>query len=450
MSRTELSTVEQSESELLPVFVWLVRILLPMVIIGVAIVVGRMILSGEEPAKRRAPPRPQPVVEVFKAEPIDYTIKISSQGTVEARTTGTLQPEVAGKVVNISSSFRDGGFFIAGETLLQIDDREYRAQLAISRAEIARSQLALNQERTLGSQARNDFKRLGSSSGNTKPSTLALRKPQLEVAQADLAAAKARLEIAELAIERSTILAPYNGRIISKNVDVGQYVTPSTMLASIYATDAVEVRLPLADAKLRYLQLPERVGDPQPPVTLSATVAGKKQSWSARLIRTEGSIDATSRQRVAIAQIVDPFAEAGRSKTPIKIGQFVEAQISGETLSNVVVLPTTAIQGREQGRSSVFVLDDEQQLQRESVVLLWQGGESAVVEAGALNGQQVVVTAPPFGTEGMKVRLPGQLDKRPEAESAKRKGAGTDRPEGSAAENNRPDSRASRTPATKS
>ena len=402
-----------------PEHIWILRIALPLIIIFVALFSYFAIVAGRASPQRQAPPRPAPVVEVITAKAVDHTITVASQGTVEARTTGSLQPEVAGKVVSIGPSFRDGGFFIAGETLLQIDDREFRAQLAISRAEIARNQLALNQEQARGRQARNDFKRLGDSLNNRKPTTLGLRKPQLEAAKADLAAARARLDIAELAIERSRIVAPYNGRIVNQNVDVGQYVTPATVLASIYATDAVEVRLPLADSKLRYLDLPERAGDPQPEVMLTALVAGKPQRWEARLVRTEGSIDETSRQRVAIAQLTDPFAEAGRAEAPIKIGQFVEAKIDGERLSNVVVLPVTALAADEQ---SVFAVSNERTLQRLAAPVLWRSGEQLVVEAGELDGKRIVEVPPTFATDGMKVQLPGERPvpqkKRSEGESA--------------------------------
>lgn len=403
MTDSEAAKPQTQRSTGVMVLVWMLRIGLPVVIIFGGVIVARGIMAGKQAPERKAPPKPQPVVEVVVAQPHSHTVKVKSQGTVEARTTGTLQAEIAGKVVSISPSFRDGGFFTAGETLLTIDDREYRAQLAIAKAEIANAELALSQEQTRGKQARNDFKTLGSAKA---PSTLALRKPQLQAAKADLSAARSRLVIAELAIERSRVVAPYNGRVVNQDVDVGQYITPATTLASVYATDAVEVRLSIADDQLRYLELPERVGDPQAAVTLRASVAGTVEEWQAKLVRTQGSIDAASRQRVAIAQIVDPFAEAGRSATPIKIGQFVEAEIDGRTFTNVYQLPVTAM--LSENRDAVFVLDDEQLLEIAPVKVAWRGGEKVVVSSGLEPGQQVVVTAPAFGTEGMSVLLSGQ------------------------------------------
>ena len=101
----------------------------------------------------------------------------------------------------------------------------------------------LSEEQARVAQAEQDWQRLGNSK---QAPDLVLRKPQLMAAQATVYSAEAGFsKAAELALERSNIIAPYTGRVLSKSVDVGQVVSVGTELAEIYAVDYVEIRLPL-------------------------------------------------------------------------------------------------------------------------------------------------------------------------------------------------------------
>ncbi len=103
-------------------------------------------------------------------------------------------------------------------------------------------QLALAEEQARVDQAVQDWKRLNL---DEEPSELVLRGPQLRRAQANVSSAEARLESAKRDLEKTEIKAPYAGRILTKIVDVGQFVSPGNQLAKIYAVDFAEVRLPL-------------------------------------------------------------------------------------------------------------------------------------------------------------------------------------------------------------
>ena len=107
----------------------------------------------------------------------------------------------------------------------------------------------------------------------------------------DVALADARRDL-----DRTFIRAPYHGMVRAKRADIGQYVNPATPIADTFAVDYAEVRLPLRQQDLRYLELPEAgAASAALDVRLSAVISDTEHHWSARLVRSEGVFDAASR-----------------------------------------------------------------------------------------------------------------------------------------------------------
>ncbi|MDH5528095.1 MAG: efflux RND transporter periplasmic adaptor subunit [Nitrospirota bacterium] len=387
-----------------------VRIALPALVVGAGVGIGMVLMSTGPEAERRTPPPSVPTVEAVRVAEQDFPVTVTTRGTVTPRTQSTLIPEVAGRVVWINPNLRGGGFFEAGDTLLRIDATDYENAVTVARAELARARLALEQEEAQSAQALRDWEALGMGG---EPAGLALRRPQLETARADADAAAARLTQAEVELSRTRLRAPYAGRALEKKVDVGQYVSPGTVLATVYAVDYVEVRLPLTDRQLAYVDLPERyrgenaAGTRGPAVTLSAQVGGLTQRWKGRIVRAEGAIDTASRQLFVVAQVDDPYARRGDSP-PLKIGQFVEAEIAGRTLHQVFVLPRQAMEAD----GAVRVITPENTLSRRPVTVAWSGDDRVVIADGLRAGERVSVTPMPYAADGAPVRVQG--DPEPE------------------------------------
>jgi hypothetical protein len=142
-------------------------------------------------------------------------------------------------------------------------------------------------------------------------------------------------------LERAEIVAPYAGRVRGKDVDVGQFVTVGASVATIYAVDLAEVRLPLPDEELAFLDLPlsyrGSTNQPTPRVTLRATFAGETHEWEGRVVRTESEIDPVSRMVHVVAEVADPYAPGPNpNRPPLAVGMYVEAEIEGRTVSDVV------------------------------------------------------------------------------------------------------------------
>lgn len=327
-------------------------------------------------------------VQVTTLRPQPYQVKLQSYGTVKPRTQSELVPQVSGKIVSISPNFRNGGFFEAGELLLQIDNRDYKADVNNARANLIDAQQGLVQEQAQVAQAKEDWARLGNKG---KASILVLREPQLKAAQAKVLGAEALLDTAAANLERTRIVAPYVGRMLEKKVDVGQVVSANTSLADIYAIDFIEVRLPLKNRDLGYVNLPEdfRFSEhqqPLPAVELTSELA-QQERWQGRIVRTEGAIDAASQQLYVIAQLDDPYGIGARDRQPLKIGQYVTAEIEGRTLSAALVIPNSAIY---QG-SYVYIVRDAVLLRRD-IGIAWQNQNEAIIESGLQAGDQLVLT----------------------------------------------------------
>jgi len=404
----------------------LLRTLLPVAVLGASGAVGYVLIStGPEP-KRRPPQTVAPVVEVMAVQPRDYAVVVHTRGTVAPRTQSTLMPEVAGRIVEVAPQFRAGGFFEAGQELVRIDPRDHEHSVTIARAELAQARLALREEEAQGDQARRDWEKLNMAG---EPSDLVLRRPQMENARAAVAAAEARLQQAEANLERTRIRAPYAGRMLGKQVDVGQYVAPGTVLATLYAVDYVEVRLPLTDRQAAFVDLPEAyrgepAAGPGPAVTLSATIGDKTYRWQGRIVRTEGAIDTRSRQLFMVAQVDDPYARRAEGQPPLKVGQFVEAAVVGRTLSNVYVLPRRAVRGEDE----VLVVTPEDRIERRRIDVAWRDQDNVVARAGLAPAERVSLTALPFAADGAPVQVHGQTtDKKPsKPPKGKRKNARPD------------------------
>lgn len=342
--------------------------------------------------------RPEVVrsVRVVEARPQAMPLVVRSQGTVRPRTESDLIPEVSGRVVWTAPSLVSGGFFEQGDTLLRVDRHDYETARARAKASLARAEGEWEHAKATLERRENL-----SSQGVASESQLDDARRQARVAEAGLSEARLGLEQAKRDLERTEIVAPYTGRVREERVDQGQFLTRGQSIASLYATDYVEVRLPIPDDQLAYLDLPLFGGaDTEgPTVTLRARFAGKDQTWQGRIVRTEGEIDTKSRMIHAVARIEDPY-QSRDGGAPLAVGLFVEAEIEGPLAEGVLRVPRGALRNRD----SLLVVDADNRLQSAPVTLLRLERDDALVRADLPAGTQVCVSQIEAFVPGMVVR----------------------------------------------
>ncbi len=379
------------------------RILPPLLIVAVSLMAAWfMILSHDSPSVRSSIDL-RTWAEVVVAEPRSMTLTVETQGTVEPRMEADLVAEVGGRVVEVSQVLEAGGFFGAGEVLVRLDERDYRTALARARAARDRAR----SEVTVRGKSRKRIDSL-SQQGLASESTLDDSASAENIARANLAEAEAAVAKAELDLERTVIVAPFEGRVHDRHVGAGQFVMPGARLARIYATDVAQVRLPLSVDDLAFLDLPlaysAATSAVEPPaVRLFTEIAGRELSWSGTIVRTEGALDPMTRDVVAVAQVVDPFGvheESGR-ETPLAPGLFVRAEIRGRHVDGVFELPSSAYRAG----LGLLVVDDENRLRIREVRLLRQDARRVFVQGGVEAGERVVVSAIASPIEGMEMRV---------------------------------------------
>ena len=384
------------------------KFMLPLILIVVSIliVIALVAYKQSQQAERKPETDKAVLVDVIEAEVVSLNFMVDSQGTVRPRTETTLVSEVSGKIVSVAPEFVAGGFFHQGDVLLQIDPSDYQAGLKRAEAALASRQAKLADETARSEQALKDWQNMGKQG---QPSDLGLRKPQLADAKANVSAAEADVQKARRDLERTQITVPYDGLVRQKAADIGQYVTPGTRLGVTFSIDTAEVRLPLNNNDLNYLELPSETDVKQqkksfPPVILSSESGGTVNHWQARIIRTEGVVDETSRVVYAVAQIVDPYGVLGESQQQeLKIGTFVTAQIQGLPANNVVVLPRFVLRAD----STILVVNTESELEIRPVTVLRAEPKKVYISQGITGGAKVVTTTLDAPVPGTKLAIRG-------------------------------------------
>ena len=220
------------------------KILVPALIILLSAAAAFWMANQESVPELVKPEPPSMLVDVMRARANQVQISIEAQGSVTPRTQTVLVSEVSGLIMEVSPAFVAGGFFKKGDVLVQIDDRNYRADVKRAQASVATAQTLVTRERGLADYAESDWERAKPSLSTSRAaSDLALRKPQLAEAIANLDFAEAELAKRQGDLDRTIIRAPYDGLIREKRADVGQFVAAGTQLALTFATDVAEIRL---------------------------------------------------------------------------------------------------------------------------------------------------------------------------------------------------------------
>jgi len=376
-------------------------IITPFALILVCSAVAYFIYKSKPEIKPTSPEISARLIRVMEAKPEDVTMKLTSQGIVTPRTESALVSQVPGLIQSVAPSFVAGGFFEKGDILIKLDPSDYEFLVIKAKQQVAQAKLALQLEEQQGQLARAEWGRLN----NSPLPPLVARQPQLAQAKAAFEASRAGLRQAELNLERTRIRAPFAGRIRKKNADVGQYLTPGLSVALIYAIDYAEVRLPLSDRYLAFLDMDfdfrGSLGNLHgPKVELHAEFAGAKYTWPAYLTRIEAEVDSRSRMIHVVARADNPYGKGSKqNRPPLAVGLFVEADIEGKQYRNIFQVPREAIRLE----NKVLVVQNEAQLFSREVEVLRLDAEKAYISSGLQRGDLICLSNLDTFVEGMRI-----------------------------------------------
>ena len=407
------------------------------VVLFIALVIAVVLVTMRPRAERQVPVDKGLLVEVLPAKTEDVEMVVESFGTVAPRESLKLVAQVRGPIVDIDPAFEEGGFVQEKTRLIQIDPRTYRlaverrnVQIKQAEAELKRlAQEVVNLKarvKIAGSDvklARNEYLRLkklidrkviaqsqldkseqaylaSQERLQALDNQMALTDPQKEQLIAARDMARVMHQEAKLDLERSSIVAPFEGWVLEKAIEVGQYVNIGQQLGKIYSAGEldIEVRIPTKDLKW----FPEDMGQETP---LLADVvfknAGNEHIWRGRVARIKAMMDERTRTLPMVIEIDEtPATERPQNPFGLRPGMFVTIRIKGKKIQNVFVLPRYLVYP---GDVVYTVKDDTLKSNR---VKILRGYKNTVIIGDGLSEGALIVKSPLSSPmDGMRVRV---------------------------------------------
>ncbi len=390
------------------------RILLPIIVVVISAIVAVWMMQSGPKAKPRAKTRNAVLVDVRAIELGSHTITVSIMGTVKPQREVALKPRVSGEIIKVGKSLIPGGRFNKGEELLAIDPIDYKLVVRQLASEVARVESDMQVE--LGRQrvAQKEYELLGESVSEVEK-MLMLREPQLENNRALLEGTRARLEQAQLDLKRTSVRAPFNAVVMSREVNLGTRVSPSTTLTTLVGSDSYWVEAPIPASQLQWISIGQEDNDSGSPVHIYDSVAwGPNRSRSGQLVGLTAMVEENGRMAKLLAEIPDPLSlQPTSSEQPkLLLGSYVRVEIAGKLLPKAAAIERDLIHNGEQ----LWIMDEEGHLDIRTVEITFRGQDQVLVTGGVSHGEKLITTNLPSPVQGMTLRLKEAETSSPAAE----------------------------------
>lgn len=400
-SGTPASTPPRFVQTLVAVF----RFALPLIIIGLATLGAALLLSSRPEATRTDTEERPTLVETIVPTMGTEIAEIVGYGTVEPNRELMLQPEVGGRVVRMNDSLRSGGRIAAGDMLFAIDRRDYEIAVTQREAEVASAAVALQLEEARGSVAEREWELLGDSIETSKlGEQLARREPQRIEREASLKAARGRLEQAEIDLERTTVIAPFNGIVLADDIEIGQVVSPQTRAATIAGSDRFDVMVAVPLEKLAWVRAdPTDPGNNSTAIVVQELGDGRTIRRKGRVDRIVGEVERAGRLAKVRVLVDDPLAAAtatsldSSSDVPLLLGSYVRVEIAGPLLEDVIELPRSVIRANE----TVWVMGRDGLLDIRPIDILVSRPDTVVIRTLLGPDEEIVASPLPVAIQDM-------------------------------------------------
>ena len=379
----------------------IVRIVVSLVILSIGAGTAAYLKNSGPRTRKRPPVKLSPTVQVEIVRPSEYQIVLKAMGTVIPDREVVLKSRVSGEVVDIHPEFTEGGFLRKDMKLLQIDPLDYELALARQQSAVADAEYALKLE--LGHQvvAKREWELLnGDQPAQDMEKELALRKPHLDKARAELAAAQAELETAMLNLDRTRIMAPFNAMVRSKSVDLGSQVTPQDSLAELVGTDVYRIQTSIPMDHLGWIQIPDHAGGSG---SKARIIYAQGHECKGTVTRLMSDLSTEGRMARVLVEVMDPLGlkDVDRDRVPLLIGEYVRVEIQGRKLDHVFQIPRTALRDN----SSIWIANENQTLEIRKIRPVWRDADFVLLQDGLNPQERLIVSDLPAAVEGMSVHV---------------------------------------------
>jgi RND family efflux transporter MFP subunit len=368
----------------------------------VGAVAGAVVIEKTSPkARKRQPVRIIPIVQAEKVYPTNQQITVPAMGTVIPARETILKSRVSGEVVSIHPDFMEGGFIKKGEVVVQIDPEDHELIVAQKKSAVVNAEYALKLE--LGHQevAKHEWNLLKSDEpASPNELELALRKPHLEKVEADLTAARAELEQANLNLSRTTVRSPYNSIVRKKYVDIGSQVSGQEQLAEIIGTDEYWIQVSIPVERLKWIYIPRDASDEGSPVRIRFRNGHER---SGRVIKLLGDLETEGRMARVMVSVPDPLClkAPDMEQPPLLIGEYVRVEIKGREIETLYRIP----HGTLHDGSKIWVAGNSDKLEIRQAEVIWRDTDFVLIRDGLNPGDRLIVSDLAVPVDGMPVKI---------------------------------------------
>ncbi len=384
------------------------HVIFPVVVLIIGVVGMRGLIAAKKDPPRRESVKVAPLVEVVRAAPASgQRAIVRGMGTVQPAKVMALTPEVSGRVTEHHAALEPGGRIQTGDVVVQLDPRDYKLAVTRESAMVTRAKAEVDLENGRKAVAEQEWSAMEKQLGRAVSSAgrdLALRGPQGKAVAANVTAARAALSRARLALERTSIVAPFDAFVQTENVEVGQWVGPGTPLASLVGTEHFWVEVSVPVAQLAWLGL-DPTSETRPKATIVQRLGGESTiERSGRVVRALDQLDPLGRMARLLVEVDDPLGlaeDTGAGRHPLRIGAYVEVAIEGQVFDKGTTIPRNAV--RDGG--NLWVVSQDSTLDVRPVEIRWKERDRVVIGTGLVEGDQVVISAMTAPSDGMAVRV---------------------------------------------
>ena len=393
----------------------LIKLALPVAILLTGLLLSALLLKSPPRAGTATPADNTRLVDTLQLEKTEHRPVVEVMGQVVAKRQVTLYPQVSGEITQVSSALVPGYTISVNETVIRLDDRDYRIARKRMASNVAKANADLLLEQGQQAIARREYELTGRKLSPADES-LVLRQPQLQAAEAALALAEADLAQANLSLKRTTIQPPFDGQVVSLNVELGSFVNTSTALLDMVDISEFRLEASVPVEQLQWLTGGDSVSGS--PVRVYSPSWPDNQFRQGYVLSVSPSLETGTRMARVLITIPDPLAQKpeNRQKPAIRVNDYLRADIQGPTIANVVALPREHLHNG----NTVWLMSDNNTLEVRTVTPLFTGQDTVLIANDIASGESIITSALPAPVPGLPLRTQEETTDNHELTSAVR------------------------------
>lgn len=415
---------------------FLFRLARVLLVLGIAVALAfGLVLSRSKPEKKKVV-QSTPRVKVIKARPRTEVMTLLAYGTVVPRNQVKIALEVAGRIDYVHPSFKEGGKIAKNDLVIRLDQRSFRLDRDGAQVRVAQAQAdikSLNQDISnlekdielahrnmdLSRKELDRIRNLSKSQFASKTSLdkaeqlllsakiklqtienrLALTTSMMEGKKSALAMAGVNLQKASLALEKTEIRLAFDGLVLEKHAEAGEYVNPGQVIGLAYEQGALDVDVGIPLEQVRWIkEMFDQGLFPEAVLSIANLDLSYETLWKAKVARVKAGIDEQTRT-LPLTLEIEPIP---MNQIPhlygLKPGTFVKCRILGTAHENIFALPRHLV---KPDGSVLLAVDNRLEMRKVSVLRKFE--ENVYIDSGLSPGELIIVSPLPNALEGMEL-----------------------------------------------